>query len=290
MRHTSEDLPDRTNAPCGQSAKTTLEDMEWAPRLLDAKIFTGAESQSRLAGRHTVGAKSGKALMVGSPDDYSLCAHTASLKMKGPGPHVSATSRGRPEDSHADSMMMPPPPNPRPRRALAVAVEAKSSVVPCPPPAAPPLRADCSRSQGQPRLLGSPSSQPTSRLLPALGMRRVNTYSGSSSPTVLQPSQNLPTKQRGFKVPAIRPSAGSQAPAHSASPSQTSNTMKIEPRTGSAMQHPNPTPSPRKTRPQSAARERSRSPSPPLEADSSYGDISLDMDAVEETMKQYDNA
>ena len=33
---------------------------------------------------------------------------------------------------------------------------------------------------------------------------------------------------------------------------------------------------------------RERSPSPGLDPDSSYGEISFDMDIIEETMKQYD--
>ncbi|KAI0084658.1 hypothetical protein BDY19DRAFT_997566 [Irpex rosettiformis] len=136
-----------------------------------------------------------------------------------------------------------------------------------------------------------PSSSQSHRP-PALGMRRANPYSSASTP--FSSSQNLPSKQRGFKTPFARPPTVSQASSVSTSISSSTTATTITAKysgnagRGSFADLP---PSPPTRAPDRVVRQRSESPSPPLlDADSSYGEISfdIDMDIVEETMKQYD--
>ena len=104
----------------------------------------------------------------------------------------------------------------------------------------------------------APPPPPTqNRKPPALGMRRTNTHPGVS--TTFRPSQELPTKQRGFKPPLAR------------APEQPSASFPV------ARRSPSPPPS------------RGASSAPVVEdPDSSYGDISLDADQLEEIMSQFD--
>jgi hypothetical protein len=133
----------------------------------------------------------------------------------------------------------------------------------------------------QPSSSRPPNSQLTSRP-PALGMRRsITTYSA------LAPSQTLPDKQRGFKVPLAK-SAHPLAPVSSVQPPAPSFQRKNVQVSGVL---PTPEPSPPNRVKEADNRDASTqhsSSSPAPDADSSYGDMSFDMDALEETMKKYD--
>ncbi|KDQ55501.1 hypothetical protein JAAARDRAFT_195870 [Jaapia argillacea MUCL 33604] len=138
----------------------------------------------------------------------------------------------------------------------------------------------------------SQTSFATNSRPPPLGMRRVhsNPYAG------LTPSQQLPTKQRGFKPPLAR-----AAPAP-APPRFTLMQVQVQDKPGrskSTLPTPDTTPSPAGMRggktlpnfdvnlpPRVSAGDRPPSPAP-ADADSSYGDMSWDME-MEEAVRQYD--
>jgi hypothetical protein len=124
-----------------------------------------------------------------------------------------------------------------------------------------------------------PATQTTSRHPPVLGMRRVHGH-GTSSP--LHSSQHLPNKQRGFKIPFARSGAGGSQASSTSTCSMSLSRPSYEMSESCVASAPSPPSGFSKPSP------KSRTPSPTLEADSSYGEISFDMDIVEETMKQYD--
>lgn len=166
---------------------------------------------------------------------------------------------------------------------------------PSPAAAKPPPIAAAAKPAPQPAVLGS--TQPSARPPPALGMRRVNTHSGATS--TFRPSQDIPTKQRGFKTPFARPGA-SQGPASAASSSSAGTDPSYSARvnlhvtsepSSSFPVAPDASSLAMSARPPQARAVSSRSPSPdaaPAEADSSYGEISFDADELNEIMSQYD--
>ncbi|TFY68092.1 hypothetical protein EVG20_g3691 [Dentipellis fragilis] len=109
---------------------------------------------------------------------------------------------------------------------------------------------------------------------PPLGMRRVigTTNSGFT------PSQTLPTRQRPFKPPLARPRVN-PAPA-------SKGTDAAPP----AKATPGRLPTPRSSPPAPAMSKQRRvpSPPPPAEADSSYGELSFDIDLLDAEMQKYD--
>lgn len=114
---------------------------------------------------------------------------------------------------------------------------------------------------------------------PVLGMRRGHTtYNGLGS-------RPLPTKQQGFKPPLLRKSQN---------PIQVKQEKSLSAPT--AIVHPNTPAPPLKHRPKSMQTEPARrkelsSPGSDCnEADSSFGDLSLDidLDALEGVMREYD--
>ncbi|CAL1710684.1 unnamed protein product [Somion occarium] len=135
---------------------------------------------------------------------------------------------------------------------------------------------------------------------PALGMRRP-TYNGASTLESRLAGQ-LPTKQRRFKPPSARPPGGPSAsgagagtavvqqPSKSAPQPQAQIRVSEaqEPSKSAATAHPQQQVAAPKHAP--VARSRSRSYSPPLDADSSYGNLSMefDFDTINEVMKEYD--
>ncbi len=200
--------------------------------------------------------------------------------------------------------LMPPPPKPKPKPVksqtqihhIHSSKDSKPTVVshgqyapaPCtpPPPPLPPPQHTVSASQykaSQNQKLPS-SSQSQSHRPPALGMRR--TATSSSSSTSLSSSQTLPSKQRGFKPPFARPQT-------SVSPTTTTGSSTSKDRHGLAMESTPRTYTRASDPPCASVRTRSPSPVPDalgMDPDSSYGEISfdIDMDVVEETMRQYD--
>lgn len=293
-RHVSEELLDRTNVAYRSSTKDSTLDMGWAQRRANAKIAANPESQEPCAGPTITEAKRGVALEFDDllTDDHPLCEHPAQLKAKSSKRSVvSARRPHRRPDSRADSVIMPPPPNPLPlKRRVSEAKDISGALMLL--PQAPILHAAPVRTGGATRLSVLASSQPPSRPPPpVLGMRRTKTYNGTP-PTA---SQNPYSKQCGFKVPFVRPPTSGSQPSctPTASACDPIGKMIFEVQCGSATQFSHSTPSPvrqGRSRPPVKEEPRSSSPSlsPPPEADSSYGEISFDMDAVEETMRQYD--
>lgn len=127
-----------------------------------------------------------------------------------------------------------------------------------------------------------PNSQLSSRP-PVLGMRRsMTTYSA------LAPSQTLPEKRKGFKVPLAKPAVPLVRESVVPPPTPSYRHPRVEP----SRVLPTPEPSPPDPpdvnggRDGAAANTQYNSSSP--DGDSSYGDMSFDMDALEEAMKKYD--
>ncbi|KII85441.1 hypothetical protein PLICRDRAFT_126260 [Plicaturopsis crispa FD-325 SS-3] len=146
-----------------------------------------------------------------------------------------------------------------------------ASPPPMHPPAVPearPSQAQARPSQAPPR----PSQAPPrpSQRPPVLGMRRVTPYSTFST------SQSLPSKQKGFKPPLARPPVNAPPKAAPPAPSPKRAPVTL----------PTPVTTPKERVPVKRRDDRSSSPAP--EADSSYGEMSFDMDALEATMQQYD--
>ncbi|KAF7984171.1 hypothetical protein HWV62_16848 [Athelia sp. TMB] len=189
---------------------------------------------------------------------------------------------------------MPPPPVPVPKAPS----PSDANLSARPAPALPPQQLGSLRKVTPPPPIihvsvpttkpESPPSPPRTQPVPlsssqrprALGMRRAfNTYHTISS-------QNLPEKQRGFKVPLAKPSY----PPISAPSSKLAN-----PRREAPAPFPSP-PSPLDNvrggcEADPASKETGTdegSFSPAEDPDSSYGDMSFDMDALEETMQMYD--
>lgn len=118
-------------------------------------------------------------------------------------------------------------------------------------------------------------------------MRRAHAQTTSA----FTPSQTLPTKQKGFKPPLARaaPPAQPRLPpvprtAPRAAPAAALPTPELTPTSAGA---------PQRTKygdggsGAQAAGSRSSSPAP-AEADSSYGELPFDIDALEEEMRKYD--
>ncbi|EGO19815.1 hypothetical protein SERLADRAFT_453142 [Serpula lacrymans var. lacrymans S7.9] len=166
------------------------------------------------------------------------------------------------------------------------------------PPASPRLHPTL--SQEAPRNTQMPSSQMSQRSFrpPVLGMRRaVN----STPVSAFSASQNIPYRQKGFKPPlAKKPSVANitHNTVTTSSSSTPENTRTHKRKTCefddslASLPTPDLTPVQRSatvtTQSDSVAEPHDRSPSPFTEADSSFGDISFDMDALEETMQKYD--
>jgi len=152
-----------------------------------------------------------------------------------------------------------------------------------------------SHPASRPRSFAQPPKQPAQPRIPqvhvsqssgppVLGMRRVSPYRNFA------PSHALPEKQKGFKTPFLKqPPASSEESTPSPTPKygastraptvprlsiQTTPSGSISSQEDSTMEM-EPTPS-------------QRSSSPMTATDSSFGDMSFDMDALEETMKMYD--
>ncbi|KAH9942705.1 hypothetical protein B0H21DRAFT_519087 [Amylocystis lapponica] len=216
-------------------------------------------------------------------------------------------SRPSPAPSHADrrhsvsvgTSLMPPPPMPEVsanqsserhvQRAREVTPSAIAHSKPARAPITPPADLPPARAKPVPAILPRPVPKPSPAHTPepvtqkptqpkpvprALGMRRAP-YSGSSSQ--FSPSQTLPTKQRGFKPPLLRPRSEYPPSPALLTPSST------------------PSPVPRADREKAAShpvrnREERKPSPPPADADSSFGDISLeiDADALEDVLRQYD--
>lgn len=113
-----------------------------------------------------------------------------------------------------------------------------------------------------------------------------------SAYSALTPSQTLPGKQRGFKVPLAKPQAAPTPTRLPAVSQPVPSYRETDPKVAQVLLTPEPSPSiaakgtgikdGRVTETQHS------SSSPASDPDSSYGDISFDMDALEETMKKYD--
>lgn len=149
---------------------------------------------------------------------------------------------------------------------------------------------------------------------PALGMRRTHTL------PALTPSQQLPTRQKGFKPPLLSQAPAAAAPVatacqqqqqHAPARSQAHPQAVPLPRAAKASAEfhasrtlPTPTPSPHARRVDAGDDDGNEGengyrdeeagelePLPPHRSsspDSSFGDMSFDMDALEETMRMYD--
>lgn len=286
VRHVSEELVDKTNVASSSHEQSVMADMSWSSRFADTKVVISTQPQ----GTHTGPLAAEAQRMTVGADDQSLRNYTSYLKEDDSTARVRSTMRIQNRtDPRADVVAMPPPPTLQHQQRLPKNISDSHNVSHC----ASAAYADSTRAENQARFSCLTSSQPSFRPPPALGMRRTSTYNGTSTAAVSQSSQNLPTKQRSFKVPFNRHTdTGSQVPAASpASASRPIARMKVQAKTASATDSPDSTPSPScKARFRPPVREEppSRSPSPELEADSSYGDISFDMDAVEETMRQFD--
>lgn len=194
-----------------------------------------------------------------------------------PIPKVQSSPR---QDPRPTSVPVSTPPQPAPQHKFtnsqltppAIAVPTKSESLPPSPP----------RSQPVPTAR-PPSLSQLSRP-PALGMRRAfTTY------TSISPSQTLPEKQRGFKVPLAKPSCPPVSVAAkyrqvSSKQEQVLHTPLSSP--------PIPLDAVRNDSdgegPMTGPGTDGRCSSPAQDPDSSYGDMSFDMDALEETMKKYD--
>ncbi|KIM86614.1 hypothetical protein PILCRDRAFT_309435 [Piloderma croceum F 1598] len=191
--------------------------------------------------------------------------------------------------------VQPLPPLPPPRDHPKSTVRLISNPIPSPipkstsPQRAPPPPKDTHPQASpspsphhsqRPSSLRPPNSQLTSRP-PALGMRRSLTTSS------LAPSQTLPEKQRGFKVPLAKP-----APPIFSTQLPTSSYPRKNIQVSRVL--PTPEPSPPNPAKETSTKDggevgtQHNSSSPAPDADSSYGDMSFDMDALEETMKKYD--
>ncbi|KAI0696635.1 hypothetical protein BC835DRAFT_1414176 [Cytidiella melzeri] len=247
-RHVSEEVLGTGSVASGSRGQDRLADTEWVSSLLQATVRTKESVVDEVA--HEV------PLPLEMPTDAALAVRENRLK-------THKTSK--------DSASMPPPPPPlhnRPKQPK------KAAIARDPPP-------PTSVGVEQPRAQQPPmASQSASRALPALGMRRANPYVASQT-AQLQSSQSLPSKQRGFKPPFARPpAAGSQTSSTSTSSTSASRALSSA-KDDSSNTYPSPSPP-------SRAFSRPRSPSPSPEADSSYGEISFDMDLVEEAMKPYD--
>ncbi|KZP09567.1 hypothetical protein FIBSPDRAFT_1051779 [Athelia psychrophila] len=165
----------------------------------------------------------------------------------------------------------PSPPKPEPPRKLSQPPVAAAPTIPEPPPASPP------RTQ----LLSSQRPR-------ALGMRRAfPAYSATTTS-----SQSLPEKQRAFKVPLAKPSCPpTTMVSTTVFPAKSTRERQV------AAPFPSP-PSPLGADADAISKgegirdgDGSSSPSPgspSADPDSSYGDMSFDMDALEETMQKYD--
>lgn len=214
--------------------------------------------------------------------------------------HINTT---RPRLPSPRAMAMPPPPvplaklhhlksNPTPLPQGTVTPISKSKhitpptpISPCPPKQQPPPAAPPKLSQHTPIPL-SQSQRP-----PALGMRRHRPTVNSSQTVV------LPERRKGFKVPLAKPTKSEleieeikqekvlptpESSQHSAMPVVKKELQDSQPTTipivKTDIKEEQPTSSPLPT------------PTDEPDADSSFGDLSFDMDAdaLEETMRKYD--
>lgn len=137
----------------------------------------------------------------------------------------------------------------------------------------------------------SQTPPPSQRAPPPLGMRR---YASGGASNVFRPSQDLPTKRKGFKTPFAHPvvaGAPSTAAVTKASTSKAKATTEkevprvgvVEPAEYAARVNLNVT-----SEPSSSFLGRSFDSEVALDADSSYGDISMDLDELEAVVRQYD--
>ncbi|KAI0946858.1 hypothetical protein AcW1_010195 [Taiwanofungus camphoratus] len=133
---------------------------------------------------------------------------------------------------------------------------------------------------------------------PPLGMRRAN-YSPVHS--AFTPSQTLPTKQKGFKSPLLRPRQPQPQAPPPATPARHPPIATSVPSTGRTPTRNDPAlltqdfpprapAAPTKAKASEKVPADGRSSSPAPEADSSYGDLPFvfDLDALEEEMRKYD--
>ncbi|OCH92418.1 hypothetical protein OBBRIDRAFT_824716 [Obba rivulosa] len=213
--------------------------------------------------------------------------------------NISSSSIASRETTKSQTLMPPPPIAPRPSTSRPSTTSLRTvdtSRVPTqsstgrrapPSPITPPME-----STPPPPSFGAPSSTHAPRPSqssrpPALGMRRTHNLPTST----FAPSQALPTRQRGFKPPLARP------PARTSKPSSTS---RVAAAATATLPTPDLTPTSnfsglRTTAPQrtkygetgNKAGSRSSSPAAP-EADSSYGELPFDINALEEEMRKYD--
>ncbi|KJA22514.1 hypothetical protein HYPSUDRAFT_87354 [Hypholoma sublateritium FD-334 SS-4] len=230
---------------------------------------------------------------------------------------TASTSPARPVSlsrDHSTTISSAPKPTPTPKLhpLLLAQKEKPAPAVPTSHPlkqqqcVAPPSVTPRPSASQSLRLSASQSSRP-----PALGMRR-------AAPTVVPVPKALPTTRKSFRPPLLaaqppRPPPAAVPHAKHATPpfsngsassgslrASTSSASSVPrsaspsppaPRVASASARPAP-PAPRFTT--AAAALEVRAPSPVLpepldgDGDSSFGDMSFDMDALEETMRQYD--
>ena len=161
------------------------------------------------------------------------------------------------------------------------------------PPLAPKRRTAAPTPQNAPLLSQS------SRAPPPLGMRRVHTL-----PSAVQQQHPLPIRQKAFKPPTVsQPPPAAKPHGQSSYPS----THLVRKESMNSVSGENTRPASVAVEPKSSFQatqivfegkpdgkrggrgpSRGASPDHNLEADSSFGDISFDMDALEETMRKYD--
>lgn len=232
---------------------------------------------------------------IGSSECSSRSQHIDMVEMSSPLTSDPPVQR-RINQMSIQSLQMPPPPVPVPK----VASPSSRATTELPPSKVstrslflsqtkpePPLNIPLSQHKLSASITRPPNSQSSSRP-PALGMRRsFGTYSS------LTPSQTLPEKQRAFKVPlakpvSVFPATQWSAPAPSDCQPQPKNASynPVFPTPDSSPIEANKDTEGIDSSADSGIQHRSSSPVP--EADSSYGELSFDMDELEETMKKYD--
>lgn len=232
---------------------------------------------------------------------------------------ISAVSLTRTQSLSTSGSLSGPPrtpsPVPQPRPAFAVSTHERSASAEHPPRPAPalpihrthtdPSQSSSSRTSTTIRKpVAPPAPKPApiplapapprpSQHPPTLGMRRTraSTYS-------ITPSQTLPTKQRPFRPPLARPRPAAATATVTAAPAPPPApaapvlpvprpTYKTKPPARDPPPASLPTPNPSPPVPV-ADRGRSRSPPAATDADSSYGDISIDADLLEAELSKYD--
>jgi hypothetical protein len=227
-------------------------------------------------------------------------------------PTASTSYLGTHQSSDRAPMLPPPVPKPKPKPNMQVQPQIihqhkqPRSANPSPPVKIhPPLPPSGHQRPHQPKPEPIPlkakhvpssarqhprGSQLASRP-PPLGMRRVSPY-----PT-FSPSQMLSDKQKNFNPSLIKPSHASvQASSSSMSPTPRQALSAVEPRSavpsakaneGKSLPGCGSSQNDATMESEPVVVERQAS-SPVTDADSSYDDMSFDLEALEETMRQYD--